>query len=137
MPFLAVVDYYSTSKTLLNSKDYRPACLHLQFLLRFSVRFFLLIDVNEWINNECAGCMLRHLNICDWFTCSHPSKGEHRTRNRIESCKCKRALLNTISDQLICETQYKTRKSENVIQSSGSQLSPRIDNPNIRGHVAT
>jgi hypothetical protein len=50
--------------------------------------FLLLVNVNEWINNECAECALPHLNIRDWFTRSHPLKGENRTRNR--SCKCKR-----------------------------------------------
>jgi hypothetical protein len=50
----------------------------------FGCDFLLLIDVNEWINNECAECVLPHLNIRDWFTRSHPSKGENRTRNRSE-----------------------------------------------------
>ena len=48
--------------------------------------------VNEWINNECAEYILPHLNICDWFTRLHPSKGENRTRNRSENCECKRAF---------------------------------------------
>jgi hypothetical protein len=56
--------------------------------------FLLLIDVNEWINNECAECVLPHLNIRDWSTRSHPSKGESCTRNRSESCKCQRAFNN-------------------------------------------
>ena len=43
--------------------------------------FVLLIDVNEWIDNECAECVLPHPNIHDWFTWSHRSKGENRTRN--------------------------------------------------------
>jgi predicted Zn-dependent protease len=49
--------------------------------------FLLLIDVNEWINNECDECVLPHLNICDWFTRSHPSKGENRTRIRSENAR--------------------------------------------------
>jgi hypothetical protein len=49
-----------------------------------SIAFLLLIDVNEWIHNECAECVLPHPNICDWFARSHPSKGENRTRNRSE-----------------------------------------------------
>ncbi len=67
-------------------------------LLRFTIAIFAaifsfyIIDVNEWINNEYAECMLPHLNICDWFTRSHSSKGENRTRNRSTSCKCKRVL---------------------------------------------
>jgi hypothetical protein len=51
------------------------ACSHERY-------FLLLTNVNEWINNECAECVLPHLNICDWFTRSHPLKGENRTRNR-------------------------------------------------------
>jgi hypothetical protein len=42
------------------------------------------MDVNEWIHNECAECVLPRPNIRDWFTRSHPSKGENRTRNRSE-----------------------------------------------------
>ena len=57
------------------------------FCCDFQCDFLLLIDVNEWINNECAECMLPHLNICGWFTCSHPLKEENRTKtNRSESC---------------------------------------------------
>ena len=44
--------------------------------------FLLSIDVNEWINNQCLKSVLPHLNICDWFTHSHLSRGENRTRNR-------------------------------------------------------
>ena len=36
--------------------------------------------------------MFPHLNIRNWFTRSHILKEENRTRNRSESCKCKRAL---------------------------------------------
>ena len=61
------------------------------YTCNFCCDFLLLIDVSEWINNECAKCVLPHLNICDWFTRLHPSKGENRTRNRSESCKCNRA----------------------------------------------
>jgi hypothetical protein len=43
----------------------------------FCCDFLLLIDVKEWIGNECSWCMSLHLNICDWFTHSHPSKGEN------------------------------------------------------------
>jgi hypothetical protein len=39
----------------------------------------LLTDVNEWNNNECAEYVLPHPNIRDWFTRSHPSKGENRS----------------------------------------------------------
>jgi hypothetical protein len=42
------------------------------------------MDVNEWINNECAESMLSHLNIPNWFTHSHPSKAENHPRNRSE-----------------------------------------------------
>jgi hypothetical protein len=44
--------------------------------------FHLLIDVNEWNDNGCAACALPRMNIRDWFTRSHPSKGENRNRNR-------------------------------------------------------
>ena len=50
----------------------------------FCCDFLLLTDVNEWINNECAECAFPRLNIRDWFTRSHPSNGENRTRNRSE-----------------------------------------------------
>jgi hypothetical protein len=43
----------------------------------FCCYFLLLIDVNEWIDDECAECVLPHLNIRDWFTRSHLS-GENR-----------------------------------------------------------
>ena len=42
----------------------------------FSCDFLLLIDVNEWIDKECAECMLLRLNIRVWFTRSHPLKVE-------------------------------------------------------------
>ena len=42
----------------------------------FSFDFLLLIDMNEWINNERAECVLPHLNIRYSFTRSHPSKGD-------------------------------------------------------------
>ena len=42
------------------------------------------MDVNEWINNECAESMLPHLNIPNWFTHSHLSKGKNHARNRSE-----------------------------------------------------
>jgi hypothetical protein len=45
----------------------------------FCCHFLLLIDLNEWANNECAECALPQLNIRDRFTRSHPSKGESRT----------------------------------------------------------
>ena len=38
----------------------------------------------------CPICVV--LNIRDWFTRSHPSKGENYTGNRNESCKCERAM---------------------------------------------
>ena len=37
--------------------------------------FFFFIDVKDWINNNCSECVLSHLNICDWFIRTHPSKG--------------------------------------------------------------
>ena len=52
----------------------------------FATMFFFFIDVKDWINNNCAECVLSHLNICDWFTRSHPSKGE----NRSEIAPCER-----------------------------------------------
>jgi hypothetical protein len=52
----------------------------------------LLIDVNECINNECVECVLPQLYMGNRFTHSHPSKGENRTRNHNESCKCKRTF---------------------------------------------
>jgi hypothetical protein len=49
------------------------------------------MDVNEWIYNECAECVFFTTTlICRWFAHSHPSKGENRTRNCSESCKCER-----------------------------------------------
>ena len=44
----------------------------------FQRDFLLLIDVKKWISNECSDYKFLHLNICDWFTRSHPSKGENR-----------------------------------------------------------
>ena len=46
--------------------------------------FLLSINVNEWIDKECDECVLPQLNFRDWFTRSHPSKGETRTTNRSE-----------------------------------------------------
>ena len=50
------------------------------------------MDVNEGTNHECSECMMYHLNISDWFTRSHPSKEENRTRNRNTKFKCKKGL---------------------------------------------
>ena len=61
--------------------------LLLQYLLGFQP-FLLLIDVNEWINNERSECMLLYVNFSNWFTRSHPSKGEHYSRNG----ECKQAF---------------------------------------------
>jgi hypothetical protein len=45
----------------------------------FPFDFLLLKDVNEWIINERAECVLPHINIRNWFTRSHPSKEDNRT----------------------------------------------------------
>ena len=45
------------------------------FSLRFQLLFLLLIDVNDWINNECCEGVASHQNISDWSTRSRPSKG--------------------------------------------------------------
>jgi hypothetical protein len=64
------------------------ARLYLEFLLRFLQHDFpLLMDVEEWINIECAACMFPLVNIRDCFTHSHPSKGEnHIRKTRLNSC---------------------------------------------------
>jgi hypothetical protein len=63
------------------------------WILKFFPTVFL--DVIEWINDECAECVwcvLLRLNIRDWFTRSHPSKGENRTRNGTEIARVNRLL---------------------------------------------
>ena len=45
--------------------------------VRSRMQFHLLMDVNEWIDNECAEFVLPHMNIRDWCIRSHPSKGEN------------------------------------------------------------
>jgi hypothetical protein len=45
--------------------------------VRSRLQFHLLMDVNEWADNECAECVLPHMNIRDWCIRSHPSKGEN------------------------------------------------------------
>jgi hypothetical protein len=81
--------------------------------------FLLLIDVNEWINNECAECALHHPNIREWFTRSHPSKGENRTRNRSQIRKCKRAFKFEASQmRRLFEGGAQTSKYGNAMKSS-------------------
>jgi hypothetical protein len=58
------------------------ARLHLQFLLRFTCDFLLLMDVNEWISYECSDEGTCTPNIRNSSTRSHASEGENRTRNR-------------------------------------------------------
>ena len=52
--------------------------LHLQFLLRFVVPFSPSDGCERVIYNECSECMI-DLNIYNWSTRSHPSKGENHT----------------------------------------------------------
>ena len=61
--------------------------LHLQFLLRFVVPFSPSDGCERVIYNECSECMFcvnvlsvtSDLNIYNWSTRSHPSKGENHT----------------------------------------------------------
>jgi hypothetical protein len=39
----------------------------------FCCDFPFLMNVNEWINNECAECVVPHLHICAWFNHSFTS----------------------------------------------------------------
>jgi ribonuclease PH len=50
------------------------------------------MDVNEWISYECSDEGTCTRNIRYSSTRSHAAKGENRTRNRSENCKCKQAL---------------------------------------------
>ena len=62
------------------------ACLYLQFQLRHPLcDFLLLVDVNEWINNEQSECMFLYPSIRVWLTRSHPLKGENCTKYRSKS----------------------------------------------------
>ena len=63
----------------------------------FSTIFFLLIDVNEWINKKCSDCMFPHQNIRNCFTRSHLSKGENST----EVCSEIYVTVNNISLRLL------------------------------------
>ena len=58
--------------------------------------FRLLTDVNEWIYNECSECIVPHLNISNWFTFSHQSKGESHRSNCSKYCNCEQAYPVTI-----------------------------------------
>ena len=69
---------------LIPRRSFRPVYT-CNFCCDFQCDFLLLTDVKEWINNKCSEYMFLHLNIRAWFTRSHPSKEENRTRNR----KCK------------------------------------------------
>ena len=73
--------------------------------------FLLLMDVNEWINNESAECVFPYLNICDWFTRSHPSEGENRTRNRSEVAR--------VNWPLCCSTRLTRMLTVNHFVSRG------------------
>ena len=44
---------------------------------------FHTTDVNDWINNNCAECVLSHLNICVWFTRSCTSVKRRNYRSEI------------------------------------------------------
>ena len=76
------------------------------FCCDFQCDFLLLTDVKEWISNECSEYRFLPLNIRVWFTHSHPSKGENRTRNRSKSCKCERAFMNINDDWETLETKF-------------------------------
>ena len=87
----AGIDTSGESIMLVEKKDKDKVLLRpvytCKFCRDFQCNFLLLIDVNEWITNECAECILPHLTIFDGFTRSHLS-GDNRTRNRSEICKC-------------------------------------------------
>lgn len=51
------------------------------FLLRDFRDILLLTDVNEWNLYECPECLIPCLNISNWYTRLHPSKGEYRGWN--------------------------------------------------------
>ena len=48
----------------------------------FHCNLLLLIDMNEWNNNECAKFISPHPNIRNKFTRSHRSKLENRVMNQ-------------------------------------------------------
>jgi hypothetical protein len=54
----------------------------------FGCDFLFLTDVNDWIIGEYAECVIPHLNIRNWFTRSHPSKGEIREIASVKTSFC-------------------------------------------------
>jgi hypothetical protein len=64
------------------------ACLHLQLSLWFLVQFSPFDGCERVGQYQCFECMFPRLYISNWYTRSHPSKGE----NSSESYKCKQAL---------------------------------------------
>ena len=91
--------------------------LHLQFLLRFSSYEYMFLHLFHMYVSSYVSLyeyMFLHLNIRVWFTPSHPSKGENRTRNRSKSCTYKRALTVqswTQNRDLLQSLQYSLTKS--------------------------
>ena len=69
----------------------------------FSYDFLPLMDVNEQNNNDVLSVFPLPANIRDWFTRSHPSKGENRTRSRSEI-----ASVNGLQACLNSSTHYPT-----------------------------
>ena len=69
--------------------------------------------------------MFLHLNIRVWFTRSHPSKGENRTRNRSKSCKCQvngpygRKILRGLS--FFCSKKLAKKFSLGTVDGSGGR----------------
>lgn len=58
-------------------------------LLHFIARviLFFLTDVKEWIAKECSECMIPRLNISNYRTRFHPSKGENGRSSQEGACR--------------------------------------------------
>ena len=88
----------TTSEKILLHFFTSKARLHLQFLLRFLVRFSSSDEcerVDElWLPPISMGLLgyTYTQNINSSSTRSHASEGENRTRNRSKNFKCKRAF---------------------------------------------
>jgi hypothetical protein len=77
-----------SANALLNNRQSAWQSVKGLFTLWFLVQFSPFDGCERVGQYQCFECMFPRLYICNWYTRSHPSKGE----NSSESYKCKQAL---------------------------------------------
>jgi hypothetical protein len=69
------------------------------------------MDVNEWINNECAESMLPHIHSLPVYSFTSVKKGENITRNRSEIARVNGPLYRSVSTQNNFPTGWNRQES--------------------------